>query len=355
MTSMANQTTPAELPRSSATCDPWEAVDGFMVTQVLLAASELGVLKAVSDGPCSTEQLVELTNVPMKSLLRLLRALIGLKILTFEPSTGEWSRPSSDENRAATLRADAAFGAYAHLISTVYGKAWSHLQEVLVTGRSGVECYFGVSLWTALEAEPSRGAAFAAMMRWNNEESLSRLLETYDFPHTGNIVDIGAGDATFLCQLLLRSESLQATAFETMDQIRHCRYTVREHGLARRCNCVAGDFRIGVPGNADTYLLRSVLHNWNDEDATNILRVCANAMTSRSLLLVIERVAEDNKFSADSAFRDLNMMVLFGAADRTVDEYTALFETAGMVVVSYHHDRCGLSVFEVRLDQPSLL
>lgn len=334
----------------SPTVDPWRLVDGFMTAQVLAVAADIGLLRALITGGCFTDDLASGVRIPRRRLLRLLRALAALDVISHEALTDQWSLT---ETARDAVGSGECFEAYARLITGAYYQAWGRLGDALVTGRAGAELATGRPLWQALAEDARVADAFATMMRCNNEASVDRLFDTFDFPDEGRLVDVGAGDATFTCQLLNRSSALTAIAFESPGQVQYCRRTVERHALTDRCTCVSGDFRLSLPTGADTYVLRSVLHNWPDADALAILNACAVAMGLRGRLLVIERLAPEGGSSLDESLRDLMMLALFGSEDRAGADYKALFARAGLELVSFNHNPDGLSVLAARVTSAS--
>jgi hypothetical protein len=324
------------------------ALDGFMITQTVVAAARLGVVGAVVEHPRTTGELASITTTRPQQVARLLAALEGVGIVRREQVDGaeRWSLPAAaDPQGGASVE---SLVAYAELIDSVYYPAWSRLTESLRSGESAVRLAFGKSLWEMMGAEPAISESFAAMMRNNNDKSAKRLFELYEFPSQGTVVDLGGGDATFACQLLGRMPNLTATVVESASQLGHCQDTVDEHGLRDRCTCVAGDFLRSVPANGDVYILRSVLHNWPDADAVRILENCANVMAANSTLLVIERVKAAGQSSSDEAMRDLTMLALFGSEDRSFDQYARLLRSAGLRVADHRPDPHGPSVIAAR-------
>lgn len=182
-------------------------------------------------------------------------------------------------------------------------------------------------------------------MRWNTQRALEEILGLYEFPATGVVADIGAGHGALLAGLLSRSLGLRGVALEHPAVVEHVHRTVREHDLAGRCAVSAGDFLTAVPEGADIYMLKSVIHNWDDDPALQILRNCRAAMGTEGRLLLIERVLDAGD-PLGTAVRDLTMLVLFGSHDRTVDDYRALAERAGFAVGRHQIGLSGICLIE---------
>lgn len=159
------------------------------------------------------------------------------------------------------------------------------------------------------------------------------MLNLYQFPVAGVIADLGAGDGTLVAGLLERFPELRALVLEQPAIIGNARRTLHERGVLNRCTLIAGDFFTEIPEHADLYLLKSVIHNWNDENALRILRRCRDSMAKHSRVLVIERAMNDKSDDMlPTAVRDLTMLVLFGGRDRTAEAYGKLLRQAGFAV-----------------------
>jgi O-methyltransferase domain len=109
---------------------------------------------------------------------------------------------------------------------------------------------------------------------------------------------------------------------------------------------VAGSFFDNVPEGGDAYALRAVLHDWGDDEAVAILRTCRKAMADDAVLLVIERDLGPANEVPEAKLSDLNMLVGPGGRERAIDEYAALFQTAGFDFDRSTPSAFGLHVIE---------
>jgi orsellinic acid C2-O-methyltransferase len=302
-------------------------LSGHVVTQLVASAVRFRIPDHLGDRTMTDTDLARLTGIGLGELRRFLRALEGLGLVA-SAGPGEYrSTPLAN-----SLRRDAG-GLYgqALMAGSEYYDAWSELDHSLRTGESAFERRHGRSLWALFDDDGDVAEWFARTMRWNSERALEQIFELYDFPQTGVVVDVGAGDGTLLCALLNRLPQLRGIAFEQPAVIGHTRRTVHEHGLADRCELVAGDFLAGVPEGGNLYLLKSVVHNWNDSLALRVLGNCRAAVGEHGRLLLIEHaMGGDDELGA--AVRDLTMLVLFGGQDRSPHEYRSLLERAGFTV-----------------------
>jgi hypothetical protein len=155
----------------------------------------------------------------------------------------------------------------------------------------------------------------------------------YDFSQFGCLMDVGGGNGAILIGLLGANPRLRGIVFDRPGAAERARVKIAEAGLAERCEAMAGDFFTSVPGGADAYLLKHVIHDWDDEQATAILRNVRSAMKSSGRLLIAEGVypahVEATLECRAAASNDVNMLVSTGGRQRSEDEFRALYRAAG--------------------------
>lgn len=315
-------------------------LQGHIVTQLIVSAVRFNIPDLLADGAITDTQLSVDTGISLPEMRRFLRALQGLGLV--EPIGP--SRYRCTES-ATHIRRDGSLYDYALMAGGEYYEAWSELDFALRTGQSAFERRRGRDLWAQLASNDQSSASFTRTMRSNTERVLDEVIELCEFPATGLIADLGAGDGTLLAGLLTRFTELRAIAFEQPSVIDYARRTLAERGLANRCNFVSGDFLTEVPQGADLYVLKSVIHNWNDVMALQILKNCRSAMAARKRLVVIERPVNAGDLLR-TAMADMTMLVLFGSRDRTAEEYGQLLEGAGFSVLRVAESRSGFCVLD---------
>jgi orsellinic acid C2-O-methyltransferase len=318
-----------------------DLLDGHINTQLIAAAVRFGIPDLLGEDVVAEDRLGDATGMSPAILRRFLYALHNLGLV--EPaSDGNWRGTAMTRH----LRRDTG-SLYGHALmaGNLYYEAWADLDFSLCTGRSAFERRHGGSLWDRLGADQETAAAFTRTMRWNTERTVGALLGLYPFHSSGLIADIGAGDGTVTAALLTRFPGMRAIVFEQPSVLESTRRSVQEQGLCERCSFVAGDFLDGVPEGADLYLLKSVIHNWDDIAALRILRNCRQAMAGTARLLLIEHAA-DTADPVGSAMRDMIMLVLFGSQDRTAGEYSRLLAAAGFEVKPPLSGPAGLRLLE---------
>ena len=315
-------------------------VDGYQVSQVVHAAAVLGLADLLADGAWTSDDLAAATGTEPHALYRLLRALAALGVLQEDDgrrfTLTELGRP---------LRSDApdSVAAWAIFVGRpAHRAAWTHLVESLQTGDTAFRIAHGESVWDYRARHPEEQAVFDRAMAANARGLVRSLLDGYDFRRFGTIVDVGGGNGTLLAALLERHPSLRGVLFDAP-------HVVAGVDLGPRCEVVGGSFFETVPEGGDAYVLKAVLHDWDDEEALAILRVVARAAPT---LLVVERVLGPPNEEPAAKLADVNMLVATGGRERTVDEYAALFADAGFALGEVASTATGWAVIEGRRLRP---
>ena len=310
-------------------------MDGFVVTQLLYVASELGIAEALADGPKTGAELAAAVGADAGALTRVLRGL-ALEDVVVE-SDGRFALTPVGEALVPMAGALRVRG-------QVYYAAASGLLDAVRHGGTAFERTYGAPFFDHLGAHPEQQAAFQASMAGRSDQEAADVVAAYDFTDLGSLVDVGGGRGVLLAAVVAAAPHIDATLFD--------RAVAQPAGGVR---FVEGDFFAAVPAGADAYLLSRVLHDWDDEDALRILAVCRAAMPERGRLLVVDAILPERAKDGEFAIRmDLHMLLLLGARERTEAEFRALLGKAGFEVrrVVPTRSPAGLSVIEAVVRAP---
>lgn len=176
----------------------------------------------------------------------------------------------------------------------------------------------------------------------------TRLADAYDFGRFARVADLGGGDGTLLATILPRHPSVRGVLFDLAHVVAGADATLARAGVAERYEVVAGSFFDGAPAGCDAYVLKSILHDWDDATSTRILRRTAEVAVSGTTLLIVERVVADRDPTAVSVMSDLNMMVNTGGAERTTSEWRALTRSGGFEMTDTVDIGAGWHVIEAQ-------
>jgi hypothetical protein len=217
----------------------------------------------------------------------------------------------------------------AHIGRPYIWQSWGHLLHSVRTGEVGFEDLYKQSAWEFRAANPEENAFFDRAMTASSQSVVQAAVDAYDFGQFRHIVDIGGGQGQLLSGILSANPHVRGTLFDQPHVVIRAKDVLARYGLSERCTIVSGSFFETVPEGADAYLLKSIIHDWDDEKAIDILRVCRRASGTGAKLLLVERVIEQPNEGALNKFSDLNMLVNLGGRERTPQEYSDLCQSAG--------------------------
>jgi SAM-dependent methyltransferase len=299
----------------------------FVVARALYAFAKLGIADLLAKGASSSEELASSAGVEPRALYRLLRTL----------STAEVVSESSDHRfrlgpLGEALRSDAPGSMRAWTIFSgepFYLQAWEQIVHSIRTGQPAWEHVHEMPVFEYIGKHPDAGKIFDQAMTSLSAGEAPAIVDAYDFSGVRKLADIGGGQGLLLRTILKSHPEMTGILFDRPDALDGAEARLREDGLRARCEIAAGDFFQSVPSGADAYLLKYVIHDWDDERSLAILENCRRAMRTDARLLLVETVVPPPGESHFAKLQDLDMMIVTGSQERTVEEYTRLLERAG--------------------------
>ena len=319
-------------------------VNGYQVTQAIHVAAVLGIADLLADGPRSSDDLAAATETHPGTLYRLLRALAGVGVFREEAD-----RHFALTDLGACLRSDAPepVGGWAAFVGESYHwQAWSALLHSVQTGENAFRHVHGIDSWTFRSHHPELSASFDRAMTDLSRQLSSAIQEAYDFGRFEHVVDVGGGNGAFLAAILAKHPAMHGVLFDQPHVVSGAGAVLAAAGVADRCQVVGGSFFESVPAGGDAYVLKAILHDWEDEPCVQILRTCRTAMADGAALLVVERELGRPNQDPDAKFSDLNMLVGPMGQERTPDEYAALFAEARFQFVRFTPSAVGTGIYE---------
>jgi len=322
-----------------------QMITGYWISQAIYAAAKFGIGDHLKDGPKTVGELAAATSTNPDALYRLLRALASVGIFT----EGE-SRRFSLTPLAEPLRSDVAGSKRA--LSLMCGdeqfRAWAEIEYSLRTGKLAFDKVFGKPIFNYLGDHPDKGRIFdAAMVGVHGRES-NAILNAYDFSGIGVVADVGGGNGSQITEILKKHTRMKGILFDLPHVIERAKERILASSLLDRCQLVSGSFFDAVPAGADAYILRHIIHDWDEEKCLTILRNCHRAMLPASKLLVIESVIPPGNEPFHGKFLDLHMLLIPGGKERTESEYRTLFERAGFELTGIVPTGTEVSIVEGR-------
>ena len=305
------------------------ALMAWRLSQAMSTAAELGIADALAEGPRSSDELAAVTRTDASSLYRLLRALAAGGILV----EGE-ERRFSLTDMGAYLQRDVPGSIAAQAI--LFGRphvreTFGHLTESVRSGENAFERLHGEDAWSWRAHEPEESAIFDRAMAGITVGIAAALPEAFDFGKLGTLVDVGAGNGALLAVLLARTPGLRGVVFDQPHVVAAAAEVLEAAGVGDRCEIVAGDFFVRVPAG-DAHLMKSILHDWDDEPAVRILRTIRAASAPGRLLFLVERVVAEPNEDLDTKLSDLQMLVMLGGRERSREEWAQLLAAGGFAL-----------------------
>jgi hypothetical protein len=308
-------------------------------------AAELGIADLLAGGDKTAEELAEATSAHAPSLYRLLRALSSVGIFaegaggrfTLTPLAQCLRRDAPDSMRNCAL----LFG-----LPMAWG-SWGEFRNTIRTGETGMKTVFGITDgFEYLSQHPEEAAIFDGAMTDYTRQNAPAIAAAYDFGRFRKLVDIAGGHGLLLSTVLRRYRGVRGVVFDLPHVIEGAKQAIAEAGLTSRCDAVAGSFFEAVPEGADGYMLKSIIHDWDDERALAILRNIRRAIRPEGRLLLLENVIPTGNGPSFGKWLDLEMLVLPGGRERTEAEYRDLFAAAGFRLTGVTPTACPASVIE---------
>ncbi|CCK25400.1 O-demethylpuromycin-O-methyltransferase [Streptomyces davaonensis JCM 4913] len=310
-------------------------VHGYMASQALGAAVRLNIADALAESPKSCADLAAATDTDPDALRRLLRALETLGLVERPSRTDLFTLTSFGD----VLRSDA--DAPAHALANLFTspavwRPWGELHQSVRTGATAFETVFGMPAFAYIGRQAELSALFNAAMAETAQGAADVVAAGCDFSRFPTVVDVGGGNGTLLAALLTAHPGSRGVLLDTPTGVREAPKVLADAGVADRCTITTGDFFTAVPAGGDAYVLKSVIHDWDDEPARTVLRRCREAMPDHAKLLLVEPVLPgENGPAAELSvvLSDLNMLVMAGGRERTEAEYATLLDSAGLELV----------------------
>jgi hypothetical protein len=328
----------------------FEIVGSSWMTQAVHTAAELGLADHLLDGPKTPAELATLTATQELPLTQLLRGLCAIGVCEDRGDNTFGITPMG-----ALLGDDAPYSVRSwvrHWGGSLWGP-WGRLPEVVRTGESGRALEWGTHAFEHLSRDPEAARIFNQAMVELTRLAASSIVAAYDFSGCMRVMDVGGGYGELIATILLAHPHVRGVLFDMPHAIDDAAAHLRERGVLDRCELVAGSFFESVPTGPDVYLLKSILHDWNDERCAAILATCRAAMTPSSRLLVIERVMPDRVVASEQhatiARSDLNMLVANAAQERTESGWRRILGDAGFGVEGITPAGFGYSVISASL------
>lgn len=302
---------------------------GLPVSRMIGAAAELGIPRALGSGPQRAETVARNVGTDPSATYRLMRALGALGVLN-EGQNGEFSLTTVGE--CLLPERPGSFDALARMSNSPWmAGACGEIVHSIRTGRSGFDKHHGKGLFEWMSEHPVEQRLFGEAMSTFSGMEVALVLGAYDFSRVQHVVDVGGGFGMLAASILEAAPQARATLFDRPEVVAQAKATFPNPKVRARCELIGGDFFEQVPKGGDLYLLKHILHDWDDTHALRILRAVSSAMPRGAKLLVVEQGISPPGTPNPGKIMDVIMLMLLeGGRERTAAQHAELFEQAGL-------------------------
>ena len=311
------------------------------ITKPIYVISDLGIADLLCDGPLSVDFLAEETDTHAPTLYRLLRALSSVGIFTETDDHVFGLTPL-----AQCLRSDAMRPMARMFLSDWHDKAWNGLDYTVRTGKPGFDLTFGKPAFDWMEEHPEERAILDQGQALKAIGFADAVIEAYDFSDFNSICDIGGGQGAFLIKLLTNYPHIKGIVADLPGAALSAEKAIAKADLNDRCRAISYDFFKEVPPECDTYFLVNVLHDWEDNICSRVLGNISRSMNADSRLWVVEYLLEPGPGFSVAKLLDIEVLVMGGGRERSIDEYKTLLGSVGLVVSKAIMTNRGLALME---------
>jgi hypothetical protein len=302
---------------------------GYLVTASLTAVAKLRVADQLREGPLALEELARRTETHPRSLHRVMRALASLGIFA-EDEQGRFGLTPLAE----PLRTDVPGSMRDALLMLAHPAFWDaggQLLHTLRTGQNALEHNLGQMFFDYLARTPEAAALFDNGMTGFAALENGPIAGCHDFSGCQWVVDVGGGHGGFISEVLKRNPSLRGTLFD-LEYVLSGPTVLAAEGVADRCDVVVGDFFKSIPAGADAYLVKRILHDWDDAECVAIMKSVRQALPAHGRVLAVDVVITPGNEPSPGKIIDLLMLAASRGRERTEQDFQEMFAAAGLKV-----------------------
>ena len=299
---------------------------GAMVTQAIYVATKLGIADILADGQKHVDQISHEADAHSPSLYRVMRTLSSLGIFNETQPRTFANTPLSE-----VLRADVPGSMRNSMIfmgEPWHFNVWGNMLHSARTGGTAWKETYGEEVFDWIAKQPEASEIFNGCMSELSAGAAPAIVDGYDFSGIDTLADIAGGHGYLLSQILKANPNMKGILFDMEHVISGAAEMLRSFGVEDRVETVSGDFFAEVPA-ADAYIMKHIIHDWDDERSIKILKTIHQAMKGDGKVLLAEMVIPEGNEPHPGKMLDLEMLTSPGGLERTAEEYARLFEQSG--------------------------
>ena len=305
-----------------------ELVMGGLAAQAVYVAAKLGIADLLENGPRDIASIAKESNTDADSLYRVLRALASFGVFAENEERTFQLTPMAELLRSkaqGSLRDVAIF-----MGEDWHWQVWGKALYSVRTGKPAWSEVHGQEVFPYFATNQKAAKIFDDAMSSSSSLATAAVVEAYDFSTFDTLVDVAGGHGRLLTSILAANKALRGVLFDVPHVVAGAREKVERAGLSSRCELTTGDFFISVPPGADAYIMKHIIHDWDDDHATRILQNIRAAMRTDAKVLLVEAVIAEGNEKDFGKLLDIEMLVSPGGKERTAAEYERLFLRAGL-------------------------
>jgi O-methyltransferase domain/Dimerisation domain len=318
---------------------------GSWVSQAIYVAAKLGLADLLVASPQSAATLAATTGTHAGALYRVLRALASVGIFAEDDSRRFHLTPTAE---CLCSQAPGSLRAFAVMLGEQeHWRAWGEVLYSVKTGKPAFEHIFGMPRFRYFADHPQDARIFSEAMTSRSGQENDAIIAAYDFSELKSVIDVGGGQGSLLAAIVRATSDTRCVLFDLPDVIRTARNAANLAECGSRLEFAEGSFFEALPTGADAYMLKKVIHDWDDARATAILTNCRGAMPRSGRLLLIEPIIPPDNIRSFNKLLDLLLLVWHGSGKaRTEAEHRAILASSNLAVARVMPTGSWLSIIE---------
>jgi len=318
-------------------------VMGSWVSQAVGAAARLDIAEHLHAGAKTAEAVASRSGANADAVHRLMRALASIGVFTMSGS--EFALTPLGETLRSNVPGSMREMAIAET-DPAHWLSWGHFPDAVKEGRKMTVEALGMEPWDYYAKNPEHAEHFSRAMTAISGMAVGPVLASYDFSGMTKVVDVGGAHGAFVSAVVQKYPDAKGVLVDLPHVVAGAKAQLEAKGLASRIEVTAGNFFEEVPSGGDVYLLKHILHDWNDDKCVTILKNVRKAMKPTSKVVVVEFALPEDATPSPAHFMDLNMLVMLDGRERTKDQYATLFAKAGLMLSRFLHTPSPMGIAE---------
>jgi len=322
----------------------YSLLNSHVMSRLIYAVAKTGIPDLLKDNQLDYKELAERANVYPRSLYRVMRTLSSVNVFS-EMEDGVFRLSDIGQ----LLRTDIPESQHALAVlmwEPWWRQGWDDLFYSLQTGKVAFDHIHGRGLFEYLKQNPEAAELFNKAMTSFTVQETKAILDAYDFSGFKKVVDIGGGQGKLLASLLKKYPSMNGVLLDLPMALDSAKRLIDQEDLSERCELVSGDFFKSFSLSGDVYILKSVIHDWSDEQAISILKNCRGSINKENRLLIIERIIPPGNKPSPAKIMDIVALVNLGGQERTLSEYEGLLKSSSFKLNRVINTNSAMSIIE---------